>query len=386
MFQRFSHSFYYYFRRRFSKQLEELYLSVAILDLALAAVALYEPIYLYGLGYGIAKIMLYYVVVYGVYFFIVPLGGIFVARRGPERSIALSSIMMVGYYGSLFLLPQWAGFFFIAPLFYALQKMFYWPAYHTDFITSSSQGERGKEFSGLWSLSTLMFIIGPVIGGAIIKFFGFPILFAVVVGMILLSNVPLFIQKIPYIPQEYSYWESLRLPFTKQHFKSTLAYLALGEELIMMTAWPIFIALTFKDYLSIGSAIGLASFLTALLTLYFGKIIDRGKGRWTMRFGTIMTSIVWFTRPLLKNIPMVFTSDTVGRMAKNATYVTMTNVSYERAVEEKNVIERGVFYEQGFALGKMLTAVVVMGLAGFFSPFSAAFVWSGVVSLLYLVF
>lgn len=141
----FIHSFPFYFRKHFSQQLGELYLSVAILDFALAAVILFEPVYLYQLGYSISHIMLYYVIVYSLYYFTAPLGGIFVARKGPERSIALSTFMLVGYYGSLLLLPNAEVMFWIAPIFLMLQKTFYWPAYHTDFIQSSDQGERGKE-------------------------------------------------------------------------------------------------------------------------------------------------------------------------------------------------------------------------------------------------
>ncbi|MBI5466762.1 MAG: MFS transporter [Candidatus Kerfeldbacteria bacterium] len=386
MYRVFAHFSPHYFQKRFSHQLEELYISVAILDFALAAVTLFEPVYLFQLGYSISHILLYYIVVYGLYYFLVPLGGKFVARFGPERSIAVSSIMLVGYYLSLMLVATVPAFFWVAPVFFALQKMWYWPAYHTDFIMTSDQGERGKEFSGLWSLSTLMFILGPVFGGFLIKYFGFSALFLVVIGLIIVSNAPLFIQPVPYKRRAFSYWQAIKQPFTKLHIRSTIAYLALGEELVLLVIWPIFIALAFKDFLNLGGAIAVATLITGLVTLYIGKVIDRHQTKRALRWGAIVTAFIWITRPLLKGIPAVFTSETIGRIAKNTTFVPLTAMTYERALGENQIIERSVFYEQGFALAKTLIAAVIIILAQFLSPFTASFVAAAAVSLLYLLF
>lgn len=386
VFKRLSHFSPHYFQKHLSRQLEDLYLSVAILDFALAAVTLFEPIYLYQLGYSVSHILVYYMVVYVPYFFLVPLGGKFVARFGPERSIAVSSVMLVGYYASLLLVATHPMFFWIAPLCFALEKMFYWPAYHTDFILTSDQGERGKEFSGLWSLSTLMMILGPACGGFLIKFFGFPTLFMVVIGLIVISNVPLFTQPITYVRREFSYWKTILQAFTPAHIRSTLAYLSLGEELILLVVWPIFIALAFKDYLNMGGAIAVATLITAVVTLYIGKLIDRKQPKRALRWGSLVTALVWVTRPILRGLPLVFASDTVGRIAKNTTFVPLSAMTYERALKERNVIERSVFYEQGFAIAKTLIAAVIIILAEHMTAFHAAFLTAAAVSLLYLLF
>lgn len=386
MFSQLPHNFPHYFRKRFTKQLEELYLSVAILDFALAAVVLFEPIYLYQQGFGVPSIMLYYVVVYGLYFFLVPLGGKFVARFGAERSMLVASVMMIGYYGSLFLIQTSAVFFWVAPIFFALQKMFYWPAYHSDFIRSSDEGERGKEFSGLWSVSTIVYILGPIVGGLLITRFGFNGLFVFVGAVVMLSNIPLFLAKVPREKEKFSYWHALTMPFHPIHRRSALAYVALGEELIMLTVWPIFIFLMFKDYLSIGGILTGATLLTALVTLLFGRAVDQGKPHHLLRIGGVMTALVWITRLAVNSTPAVFISDTLGRIFKNSTFVPLTSMTYERALKERRVIERSVFYEQGFAIGKTLAALAVFIIAHFVSPFTAAWVLAAFVSLFYLLF
>lgn len=386
MFNLAAHHFPSYFHKRLNRRLSGLYLAVTMLDFALAMVVLFEPVYLYHLGYSIQHILMYYVVVYGVYYFIVPLGGKFVALFGPARSMAVSSIMLIGYYTSLLFVAVQPAFFWIAPLFFALQKTLYWPAYHTDFILSSDQNERGKEFSGLWSLSTVVYIIGPVLGGLIIQHSGFPVLFGLVMVLILLSNLPLFMSPMTYHGELMSYWKMLTQPFRNFHLRSTLAYFALGEELVMLTVWPVFIALTFVSYETMGGAIAVATLITALVTLYIGRLIDNHKPVRTLRYGALATVLVWFMRPFLHTIGQVFTSDTLGRIAKNTTFVTLTTASYGKALRENQVIERSVLFEQGFALGKGFIAAAIVVLAYFISPFTAAFFAAAAVSLLYLVF
>lgn len=381
-----SHHFPSYFHKHLSRQLGNLYLSATTLDFALAMVVLYEPVYLYRLGYSIQHILLYYVIVYVLYYFLVPLGGKVVARFGPARSIAASSLPLIGYYLSLVLVATEPMFFWVAPVCFALQKMLYWPAYHTDFILYSDQGERGKEFSGLWSLSTLVYIIGPVLGGLIIQQAGFTILFLMVMSLIILSNLPLFLSPAKYHGTIQSYWTMLSQPFRKLHLRTTLAYLSLGEELILLTIWPIFIALTFKTYERMGGAIAIATLITALVTLYIGRVIDRNHPRQTLRTGAIVTFFGWMLRPLLASVGTVFLSDTIGRIAKNTTYVSLTTASYNKALREQQVIERAVLYEQGFAISKTMIAALVIVLASVLPPFTAAFLAAGAVSLLYLFF
>ncbi len=386
MFNLAAHHFPSYFHRRINRRLGGLYIAVTVLDFALAMVVLFEPVYLYRLGYTIQHILLYYVVVYGLYYFLVPLGGQVVARVGPARSMAASSIMLIGYYLSLLLVARAGAFFWIAPIFFSLQKTLYWPAYHTDFILNSDPDERGKEFSGLWSLSTMVYIIGPALGGLIIQQSGFNVLFILVMTLIVLSNLPLFIAPTTYHGTLMSYGRMLIQPFTRFHLRSTLAYLSLGEELIMLVVWPVFIALTFTTYERMGGALAVAAFLTALVTLYIGRLIDRNQPVRTLRWGALVTVAVWLIRPFLNTVGAVFTSDTIGRIAKNTTYVSLTTASYSKALREHKVIERSVLYEQGFALGKTLIAAAVIVLAAFVPPFTAAFTAAAAVSLLYFLF
>ncbi len=384
IFHKFTH-LPHYFQKHVSRRLEELYISVAILDFALAAVALFEPVYLYQLGYSLQHILLFFMLAYVAYFFLLPLGGKSVARYGPERNIAISTIMLIGYYAGLLVTKSYTMMFWVTPLLLAMQKTFYWPAYHVDFIRTSDQGERGKEFSALWSLSTIMNIMGPLVGGIVIVSFGFNVLFIGVIATIVLSNIPMFIQPAQYSRQTLSYWPTLLQPFRRFHLKTTLAYLGFGEEFVMQFIWPVFFILVVNNYIKFGGLAALATLVTALVTLYIGKVVDKQQTRRALSWGTWVTALVWLTRPFLRLAPSVFLSDTLGRIAKNTTFVPITATTYERALRERNVIPRAVFYEQGFALAKSFAPALIIVLSLVMPTFTAAFVLAGAMSLLYLL-
>jgi len=376
----------HYFHRRLQKQLQELYASVAILDFALAAVILFEPIYLWRLGYGVTDLMWYYVVVYGLYFFLAPLGGKIVARFGPERSIATSTLFLVGYYLALLLVPQSAVWFWIAPVLFALQKMLYWPAYHTDFLRSADPKEQGKEYSAMWSLVTIVMVLGPLVGGFVVAWFGFTTLFIGAMVIILLSSIPLFVVPTRPASTPLSYSKMLWLSFHPRYRRQTLGFLALGEELILLTIWPLFLALTYASLDVFGSIVAGSTLLTALLTLVLGNYLDRHQPAVPLRWSGFVTALVWLTRPVLHSLRLVFLSDILGRMAKNGSFVSLSTLIYARARKEQTPIIQSVLLEQGFALGKGLGAILVIIAANFFSPLEASFVIAGALSFFYLLF
>jgi MFS family permease len=375
----------HYLHQHLAPQLKGLFATVGIQDFALAAIVIFEPVYLYNQGFAISQILWYYVLVYGLYFLLIPFGGALVARRGPARGIAISTVWLIGYYVALLLMPQAPWLFWIAPICFALQKTFYWPAYHADFAASSNSTERGKEYSSLYSLTTLMYVLGPLFGGAVLKFAGFSTLFTIVIALIAISNIPVWRSSVKHIPQPFSFRQTWRLPFRPIHRRSTLSYLAMGEQLIYLVVWPIFIALTFKDFLNMGEAIALATLITALVTLISGRWLDRGHWRPLLKVGGLLTAVVWFTRPWLNSIVGVFTSDTFGRIGGNTTWVTNADVTYERALKEQNVIGRSIMFEQGLSIGKALIAVLVIIVSAWWPPFTAAFILAGVFSLGYLL-
>src|SRR3989338_5094483 len=123
----------HYFPRHLAPQLRELYMTISILNLAMAAIMIFEPIYLLGLGYQLSGVIGFYLAVYIIYFLIMPLGAKMALRFGYNKSIIFSTLFLISYYLSLWGLESSPIFLLTAIPAFALQKTFYWPGYHSEF-------------------------------------------------------------------------------------------------------------------------------------------------------------------------------------------------------------------------------------------------------------
>ena len=180
----------HYFAPHPTQQVRALFVSSAILNFAVGAIALFEPLYLHSIGYSIPKILLFYAAIYVLYFFLLPLGGRICHRHGYEHTILFSSPFLVLWYVALYAIPWHHAFIFIAMGALVMQKILYWPGYHTNFATWSTKIERGREVADMAAIVGLAAVVAPAIGGAVIAAFGYKTLIVGVAILILLSNIP----------------------------------------------------------------------------------------------------------------------------------------------------------------------------------------------------
>lgn len=380
----FSYNVTHYFSKRVPRQLEELFASVAIMDFAVAAIAIFEPIYLWKIGYSLQTILIFYLSVYCLYFLLAPLGGKFIGQIGYEKTILYSSFFLIFFYISLFLIPQHPVFFLLAAFMYSMQKSLYWPAYHGDFAEYSQKEDRGRETAGLVNISMIVYVLGPLAGGFIIKYFGFSVLFFVVSILILISNIPMLITKEKFKKEDFPYFSTYKMILKKDYYRSFLAYLGFGEELIVMVVWPIFIYWVIKDFFTLGSVVALATLVTSLLVLYIGKLTDKKDKKKLIRTGSVFYSVGWFLRLLAVNGFHVFFIDTFSRIFKDIIYVPVITLTYDRA-NKADIIKAVVFFEQSLAFGKIIACLAVYILLFFFTGWTAAFVVAGLMTFLYLL-
>lgn len=366
-------------------KLKELYLSNAILTLAQSASLLFEPIYLYTLGFSLSKIMLFYAGVYGIYLLAMPLGGKVVKWKGFEHGMIYGSFFMILYYVFLLALTIHPGFLYLAIIALALQKTFFWPGYHADFAFFGQRGERARELSAIVILDSVATIAGPIVGGILAATFGFPVLFLSICAVVLLSNLPFLMQRELFKPSHFSYTEVYRLMANPENRRYVLGYIGYGEELIVLTVWPIFIFVTFQNMVSTGFAVAISTLVTSLLLLYVGRESDLRDRKTVLKIGGIFTCFAWLLRLLVKGGGSILLVDFFSRTSKHVLALPMLSGLYEYATTT-SVVRTVIFFEMSLALGKLIAAVL-LALLFAISPanWHAAFVLGGAFSLLYLL-
>ncbi len=372
-----------YLANGLTRQVKELFWSTAILDFATSAVGIFEPIYLYTLGFSLPKIILFFIAVYALYFFLAPLGGKVARSFGYEQSILYSSPFLILYYLSLFAIPYHPFFVAGAILFLAIQKTLYWPGYHADFARFGEDGARGREISNLVVLSSLVSVLGPAFGGAVITVAGFKTLFVIVAFLILISNIPLLITPEEFVPVPFSYKDAMKRLIKPENRKRLFAYMGFGEEHVAWLLWPIFIFLMVKEYVSIGFLISASIFLATILTLYIGRVTDVESRREVLKIGMIFTFFTWLMRILVTSGIGVFVADSFYRISRRTLGVPLMAITYEQA-KKTSVMKNIIFFQMALVLGKLLVSVLALILLFFFpSSWIAVFVLASLMTLLY---
>jgi len=384
MFKNFRFHTPHYFSKHPSRGLKELFWSVGLMDLGIAAIAIFEPIFLFTLGYTLSEIIFFYIMVYGIYVIILPLIGPLIGRIGYEHSIFYSQFVLIAAYLVLFGISEIPVLFYIAPLIFALQKSLYWPAYHADFAVFSSKGQRGREVGYLETASMAVFVIGPLIGGAILEWTSFSVLFIVGAILFVLSAFPLMQIKEIHSKVDISYRDLFKRLVDKQHRRSFVAYLGFGEELIVLTVWPIFIFTIIGNFLEIGILISLATLITGVLVLYFGRVSDKYNRVGIIKIGSFIYFISWLVRGFARNSGMVLGMDTASRLSKELLFIPIEAISYTKARRVGPLIY-GLFLEQSVGIGKLVAGLLAFILASYLAdPWMAIFILAGLFTLLYM--
>lgn len=375
-----------FFATRLSYQVRELYLSASIVDFAAAMVAIFEPIYLYRIGFSIEQILYFYLAVYVLYLVLIPLGAKFARRFGYEKAILLGSPFLAAYYFALFLIPQHPVFIGAAVAAFVAQKTFYWPGYLADFARFGRQSERGREVSNFILIAMAVSIVGPLAGGVLLTSWGFAALFAVATVLILASNLPLIATPERFTPVPFSYFHSFRRLWYPENRRNFIGFLGFGEELIAMVIWPVFIYTIVSDFLELGSIVAAATLVTSVVLLFVGRMADGpdpSDRRSLLKIGAVFGAGVWLMRLLVRGAFGVFLTDALGRTTKNVVVVPMMAETYDHA-NETSIMKTVMFFEMSLIVGKILAILVSLAALSFYpGSFAALFVIAALMTLLY---
>ncbi|MFO0702681.1 MAG: MFS transporter [Candidatus Andersenbacteria bacterium] len=364
-----------------TREIKEFLGTVALQQLGVGLVNIFEPIYLYGLGIPPIGIVWYYVAAYLPYLFIMPLGGRFAKRFGYEHALAVGTFFNVAYFCALAAIPHVHEALFVAPLLLGLQKTFWWPAYHADFARFSRGREVGREVGFVQTLYSLAGGVGPVIGGFVAQYLGFSALLVVAVIVLVLSVIPLFTTREEFIPTELTWREQWAFLLRPAYRRRLLGSLGFGAEFVNLVTWPLFIFVALGTTSRLGIVAGISTVVTIVVMELVSRYADRSvrASKRAFLWTNIVHAASWLARPFVRTFAPVAAADSVGYAARNLTYVPYYKAVY-RDAKANHVMIEVVASEMALVIGKLLTmgAVLVVLYAGgglpgtFFVGFAAS--------------
>ncbi|MEZ4180155.1 MAG: MFS transporter [Candidatus Doudnabacteria bacterium] len=373
----------HYFASKVRAQIEHLYASMAIGNLAQAMIAIFEPIFLYQVvGLTIEQVLLFTAALYSLYILLIIYGAKVASRFGFAHAIFFSIPFQILFWVALVGAQYNITFLIIAPVMLAIQKSLFWPAFNASMAKYANHKQIGREFSAMYALMSVMQILGPLFGGFLAIFFGPSFVFVIGSIIYLASALPLLWSDKHLHPHQYKFKQTWDL--YKKYTARFCGYLGYGEELLALTIWPIFIFVNVKTYQDVGALVTVATLVATVLALYMGIYIDRHSKRGSLRFGNGFYFLSWLVKiPLISTLGL-FLADSFSRTAKSTVSIPLTTLTLERA-EVTDVLAYSVGFEQALSVGKLaasLLGIIVFALTG---SFIALFILAALFCLFYFL-
>jgi hypothetical protein len=373
----------HYFTSKVRKEIEHLYASVGIGNLAIAIIGLFEPIFMYHVvGLTVSEVLLFNAAVYALYALIIPLGGKIAAHFGYAHSIFFSIPFQIIFWFTLLGAEKNITLLVIAALSLAIQKTLYWPALHASLARFSGKQQRGREFSVMYAIMNLMQIIGPMLGGFLSAVLGIEAIFVIASVIYFCSAIPLLWSKENFVPKPYRFHDTVALykTFPTKFF----GYFGFGEELLVLTIWPIFIYLILTNYQDTGALVTVSTLIATGLALYIGFYTDNHSKRSLLRSGNVIYILTWLARLPVVSPFATFITDALSRTTKSLVFIPTSTLTYERA-EQTHILPYVVGFEQMLAIGKLLAALIGMIVFTATGSFSDLFILAAIFSLFYFL-
>lgn len=331
------------------REATQFFISIAIRNLALGMVLLFEPIYLYlYFGKSLSLAFLFFASIHILFGILAFFGGKIMAKIGLKHTMLFSHFFFFGYYLSLFFLPSSFLFLPLAIILKGVGMTFFWPAFHIDFCRFSEKDYLGREVGKLNIAVLIPTVISPIIGGWILTAYNYPVLFSIVLIVLFASAIPMFLSRELHLVYSDSYQTAWARIFKKVNRKINIAIIANGLEVgTNAYCWPLFMAILAINYETMGGIVTFALIMAAVFALYLGKLSDRLINRIRLlNIGVILTSISWMIKYFVTTSFTAFLAHTLYRICRTTATIPYHTFLYEKASLKGGELDEFIIYRE----------------------------------------
>lgn len=379
-----SHDYSHHIIPHFNKELKELYASIAIRGFARALIRVFEPIYLYlFFDSSLSKTFLFFSLIHLLFFVFAPFGGKILARVGLKHAMLFSMPFLFFYYFGLWHIESLGMFWPLIIISIVLFRVFYWPAYHTDFVKFSDKGYRGREVGFRTIILSITTSIAPLLGGLIIIKYGFSVLFIVTIFLLFASMAPLFLTKDVHEKYKLKYGEVFAQLFKKRNRKEVISFLFSGAETgISLYVWPLFLFLLAINFDILGIITSATLFFGIFVAYYVGKATDNVGNRKMLLIGGFINALFWPFRMFVTGPFNAFLAHSLHRFGRSAAYIPYSALFYDWAGKYKtNTVKIIIIRELALNLSAGIALAVLAVVFMDKTDLSSVFLVAGILSL-----
>ncbi|MDX9893781.1 MAG: MFS transporter [Patescibacteria group bacterium] len=372
-------------KEKISRGVIALYANRAIQNMAVGLLGFFLPVFLLDKFQSINLVLLFYLVAAIFYLFLAAPGVMIASRITFRKALILSVVAGTLFYIFLSLLGfnLWL-FSALAIVALTVNQILYWIPYHAGFAKFSDRSSRGRQVALITSLIIVLSAVMPFFAGLLISYYGFTVLFAVVILIYAASVLPFF--KMPNVEEYYTftYWQTWKILFHRRDRRILLTYMAdAGQDFIGLVIWPIFIFNIFQgDYQAVGIVSSAIILLSIFISLAVGGYTDRFDKHKILKYGSILYSLGWLVKVFAQTGFHIFIVSTYHNFTQIMMRTPFDTLMYEKVADAGHYMdEYSVLRTMSFNLGRIVTIVVLLVLFNFF-PLNYAFILAGVTVLL----
>lgn len=286
--------------------LKELYTSVVIRSLANSMSGIFIPIFLYGIGYQVWQIMMYYAVAFFTQYVCgLPVAKI-VAKIGPKHTILISYIIQVVSMITLVYLKFEPSVFILSAIILGMGNISFFLPYHVDFSKIKHKKTGARELGFAYLSERLGAVLGPIAGGLIAFAFGAEYIFVAALIILIIAVIPLLMSAEPTRLNQELHYKDFDLKRIKSDIISYGSFTI--EAAVSVTIWPLFVGVfifTSNTYLRLGLVMSLSIVISLIAVRIYARLIDHNNGRTALRASSILNGLLHLIRVLANNFSSV---------------------------------------------------------------------------------
>ncbi|MFH0936095.1 MAG: MFS transporter [Candidatus Woesearchaeota archaeon] len=361
-------------------RLKEIYISIFIRALAISMIGIFIPIYLIReVNYSLQNVLWFYIIFSVTFGILTPFSAKIFNKIGFKYCILISAPIYLLFYILLYYLTQININLYYIAIIGGLANSFYWISFHSTFAKYSDHDHIGEQIGIWYSIAIFIGLLGPLIGGIILTFLDYRILFILVTITLILSVIPIFMIKVKHEKQEYH----IKNIFKKNNLADVPGFIGYGARGDSQTVLlPLFAFFLLKKYLQLGFISSGVGFFTALFAFVIGRTSDIQDKRKLIRLGSFLAALSWIILLFAKNLWQLFIIATLAGISYTMIDVPFSALTYDKANKNKSAIEYLVFREICLSCGRILLLSLVL----IFDDLSSGFVFSAIGTLLHLTF
>jgi len=343
-----------------NRELDELYLSFAIRSFAISLITIFIPVFLLSLNYPLQAVFSFFVFHSAFHTIGVFSAGYLSTKLGLKHTMLFSIPLLIIFFALLFSLESFGWPLIILGLFSGLHSAHYWVPYHTDFALFSKKKDRGKSLGFASVFASLFSVFGPLIGGLILLFFNFSVLFIIVIFFLFLTVAPFFLSKEVKKTVKVS-WKKI---FKGHSLSRIIGNFGFGMELKGFgVIWPLFLFLfAFGDFVSLGFITTIMLIFSLISTFLVGYLLDKNR-HLIFSISVISVSIIWIIKVFVSSAFQIFILDPIHGITRSATDISADAMTYDHS--KNGAVEYMMFREFFLHLGGatiMLILVIIPNL------------------------